>query len=480
MENKELGSLKNLFITWSGQQPESLTMLPPSGSYRTYYRIKSSGKSYIGAWNNDLKENKAFIHISKHFKNKGLNVPEIYAENLNQDIYILQDLGDKTLLKFINQNTQKKEYTTEIIDTYKKIIEHLPAIQVEGGQGFDYSVCYPRSSFDKQSMMWDLNYFKYYFLKLARVPFNEQELEDDFQTLSNYLLTTDCNHFMYRDFQSRNIMLVDNEPYFIDYQGGRKGALQYDIASILFEAKTNLPASLRELLLDHYLESLNKYIKVARKEFMSYYYGYVYIRLMQALGAYGFRGLYEKKTLFLQSIPPAINHLEWILQHVSLPVKIPMLTKVFESMVNSDDVRKLAAGMTRVTVTINSFSYRRGIPVDDSEYGGGYVFDCRYLPNPGKYDEFRNITGCDKPVQDFLDKEEEMQDFLRSVFALVDSSIEKYLSRDFTHLMVNFGCTGGQHRSVYSAEKLSEHLSGKFVNTINIRLRHRELEMKNL
>jgi hypothetical protein len=329
--------------------------------------------------------------------------------------------------------------------------------------------------------MWDLNYFKYYFLKLAKVPFNEQELENDFNGFVDFLLTADCNYFLYRDFQSRNVMMVENKPYFIDYQGGRKGALHYDIASILFEAKTKIPADVREELLDHYLVSLNQYLPVSREVFLKHFYGYVYIRLMQAMGAYGFRGLYEKKELFLQSIPLVLNHLEWLLNNVKLPVQLPELTRVWRYLSESDYIRQLAKIHLKLTVSINSFSYKRGIPQDDSPNGGGFVFDCRSIHNPGRYDEYKSLTGKDKPVQEFLSKEQEMSDFLNSVYSLIGQSVEKYLQRGFNHLMVNFGCTGGQHRSVFAAENLYQHLNTKFkAGDVEVKLRHREMEMKGL
>jgi len=272
--------------------------------------------------------------------------------------------------------------------------------------------------------------------------------------------------------------MLDGKPYFIDYQGGRKGALQYDIASMLFEAKTSLPANVREELLEFYLSSLNNYLPISQEDFMHHYYGYVYIRLMQAMGAYGFRGLYEKKELFLQSIPPALNNLEWLLSHVKLPVQLPELMRVWEYLTESDYIRQLAKNHLLLTITINSFSYRRSIPTDESANGGGFVFDCRAVHNPGRYDKYKDLTGKDKPVQEFLRKEPEMNEFLEAVYKLVDRSVEKYLERGFTSLMVNFGCTGGQHRSVYAAEMLSKHLSQKSKEkNLVVNLRHRELEM---
>lgn len=481
-EKRKIEIFSELFQEKFGMQPTVIDKLPPSGSYREYYRLSNGSSTAIAAFNEDQKENEAFIYLTKHFYSKGLPVPQLFGERLQDDIYLLEDLGDDMLLSFMEkQNFYKFGVNSEIMNAYKQTLEQLPLFQVEGTKDLDYSVCYPRYAFDRQSMMWDLNYFKYYFLKLSRVPFNEQLLEDDFNTLCDHLLSADCNYFLYRDFQSRNIMWKDSAPYFIDYQGGRKGSLHYDIGSILFEAKTHLPAYAREELLEHYLVSLQKYHNITREAFMEHYYGYVYIRMMQAMGAYGFRGLYEKKPLFLQSIPPVLSHLEWLVYNVELPIKVPELTKVWRTLVESDYLRSIAKSHFSLTVNINSFSYRRGIPIDESANGGGFVFDCRSIHNPGKYEAYKHLCGTDEPVIDFLEKDNELKAFLNDVYSLTDRSIEKYLERGFTSLMVNFGCTGGQHRSVYAAEVLKKHLEQKFEkNNLIVNIRHRELEMRNI
>jgi len=473
-------TLNDLFRQYSGQIPDQIIKLPPSGSYRQYFRIVSEGKSVIGAYNEDKAENIAFLSFTKHFFQKGLPVPKLLAEDLDEHVYLLEDLGDTMLLDHIQQLNYPREVTPGVISAYKQVLEELPRFQVLGSEGLNYSLCYPRHAFDRQSMMWDLNYFKYYFLKLAKVPFNEQLLENDFDSFVDFLLTADCNYFLYRDFQSRNVMMKDGKPHFIDYQGGRKGALHYDIGSILFEAKTSLPADVRQDLLDHYISSLNLYLPISKDRFMHHYYGYVYIRLMQAMGAYGFRGLYEKKELFLQSIPLALDHLTWLLANVTLPVQLPELTRVFEFLTNSDYIRQLAKNNLLLTIQINSFSFQRGIPADETDNGGGFVFDCRSVHNPGRYTEYKELNGKDEPVQQFFRHESEMTNFLEHVFALTDQSVEKYLERGFTSLMINFGCTGGQHRSVYSAEMMQKHITGKFFGKdIYIKLRHREIEMKS-
>jgi aminoglycoside/choline kinase family phosphotransferase len=466
-----------LFQAWSGESVTDLQALPPSGSYREYYRLIGDGETRaIGTYNTDRKENIAFLTFSKHFRKNGCNVPEIYAEDLDSNLYLQEDLGDTTLFSLLSATRSGKEYPEQITHFYEKVIDQLPHFQVVAGAGLDYRVCYPRSVFDRQSMMWDLNYFKYYFLKLARIPFDEQLLEDDFIALCDFLLDTEINHFLYRDFQSRNIMIRNGEPWFIDYQGGRQGALQYDLASLLYDAKADMPGEIRVQLLERYIQKLREIHPVNEQKFRETYYAYVLIRIMQAMGSYGFRGYYERKTHFLKSIPYAIANLEWILENVKIPVKLPALYDVFEKLVKSDALKKIDQRENKLTVKVTSFSYKRGIPIDESGHGGGFVFDCRGLNNPGKVEALKNFNGKDEPVKAFLEKDPEVGQFLSSVYQLVDVTVEKYQRREFTNLMVSFGCTGGQHRSVFCAEALSRHLLKKY--NINLILRHFEEELR--
>ena len=476
MKNEIEQNIKTMFERWADEQARSIEPLPAHGSDRQYFRIKSKNKTAIGVHNPDTKENIAFLSFSKHFKSLRLNVPEIFSQELDKYIYLEQDLGDTTLFDFLTEHRAKEGFSQSIINLYRKVVEYLPRFQIKAAKGLDYSVCYPRSSFDRQSMHWDLNYFKYYFLKLAKIPFDEQSLENDFQALIDFLLSTDRDYFLYRDFQSRNVMVVDGEPYFIDYQGGRKGALQYDLASLLFDAKADIPNEARQKLLEHYLNALEKYVSVDRKKFMQFYYGYVLIRIMQALGAYGFRGFYERKEHFLQSVPYAIQNLEWLLHNADIPVELPALTVVWEALVRSSFLRQLGNVNLRLTVRIQSFSYKRGIPIDEKGHGGGFVFDCRVLPNPGRYERFKNFTGNDAPVIEFLQNEPEVERFLYHVNDLLDMMVSNYQKRNFTDIMVAFGCTGGQHRSVYCANRLAEYLKEKY--DVDVQVRHRELEMK--
>jgi hypothetical protein len=338
----------------------------------------------------------------------------------------------------------------------------------------DYSVCYPCASFDRQSIAWDLNYFKYYFLRLAGIPFSEQALEDDFSRLTEFLLSAPRDYFLYRDFQSRNVMLPKGQPFFVDYQGGRKGALQYDIASLLYDAKADLPPDLRQQLLDHYLDSLSRFIELDREAFLRHYYAYVYVRIMQALGAYGFRGFFDRRAHFLQSVPYALKNIRWLLHHVRLPIPLPALMDAFQGMLASEKLQGIASDADNLVVRIFSFSFHQDLPKDETGNGGGFVFDGRSLPNPGREERFKPLTGKDAPVIDYLNQQESVHQFLAGVLSLVDASISSYQQRGFKNLMISFGCTGGQHRSVYLAEQLAKRLRGR--NGVEAVVRHLELE----
>jgi aminoglycoside/choline kinase family phosphotransferase len=403
-----------------------------------------------------------------------LPVPEIYGEDLDQGAYLEEDLGDMTLFEFLSQHRAGEKIALEVVEAYRRVVAVLPRFQVEAGRDLNYKVCYPRECFDRQSIAWDLNYFKYYFLRLAGVPFNEQALEVDFIRLTKFLLSAPRDYFLYRDFQSRNIMLRGGQPFFVDYQGGRKGALQYDIASLLYDAKADLPPQLRLQLLDHYLEALAGFIEFAHDAFLQHYYAYVYVRIMQALGAYGFRGFYERKAHFLQSVPYALKNLRWLLHNVELPIALPTLMDAFKSMVGSEKLQTVASETENLTVRILSFSFHRGLPEDETGNGGGFVFDGRSLPNPGREERFKSLTGKDAAVIEYLNQQESVHQFLSNVLALVDASVSNYQDRGFKNLMVSFGCTGGQHRSVYLAEQLAQHLRSR--SGVDVALRHRELE----
>ena len=444
------------------------------GSGRKIIRLTGKKAGAIGILYGVREENAAFLEFSRHFRKHGLPVPEIYGEDLEHGAYLEEDLGDTSLFEFLSRNRAGGNIDPGVVEAYRKVIATLPRFQIEAGRDLNYKVCYPRGSFDRQSIAWDLNYFKYYFLRLAGISFSEQALEDDFSRLTKFLLSAGRDYFLYRDFQSRNIMLRDGQPYFLDYQGGRKGALQYDVASLLYDAKADLPPELRQQLLDHYLDTLAGYVDLKRDAFMQHYYAYVYIRIMQALGAYGFRGFYERKVHFLQSVPYALKNLRWLLHNVTLPIALPTLMEAFHSMLASEKLQGLAAEADNVTVRIFSFSRLRDEPKDESGNGGGYVFDGRGLPNPGREDRFKLLTGKDAPVIEYLSQQESVHQFLASIKSLVDAHVSEWQRRRFKNLMVSFACTGGQHRSVYLAEQLAKHLRGR--SGVEVIVRHQELE----
>ncbi len=479
-QEKIIEELSILFKKYFGEEPSSISPFPHTASGRRYFRMKSEHKNAIGAFGKNKKENEAFISFSQHFEKKGIPVPKIFIEK-DSTFYLQEDLGDETLMqRNVNTRKGKNIFPDELKSLYKKTIDQLILLQIEGGKGFDYSKCHPCEKFDQQSMTWDLNYFKYYFLNLSRLEFNEFLLEKDFKILVDYLLSTNTNYFLFRDFQSRNVMLVDNEPYFIDYQGGRKGALQYDLASLLYQSKAAIPQDIRNELLDYYIQQIKKQLPLKEDSFTSYFYGYLLLRFVQVLGAYGRRGLLEKMPYFIQSIPLALNNIKWWIENINLPIKTPYLISILKQLTELDKFKPYNKDNSKnkpLIVKIKSFSYREGYPQDDSGNGGGFVFDCRNIHNPGRYEPYKTLTGRDKSVQDFLNTKSHFPTFIQHVYEIVDKAVENYLERDFESLAVNFGCTGGQHRSVYSADSLAQHLTEKY--GVKIHLEHVVQERKN-
>ena len=475
-------SLIHLFESVFSERVNTFELLPASGSDRRYCRLISSNHHIIGAYNSNFPENAAFVAFTKQFLSKGIAVPKIHAEDLSKGIYLLEDLGNETLFDFLNKERSSKEFPESVFLVYEKVVQDLATLQIKGHENMDYSVCYQSESFDKGAMVRDLNTFKYYFLQMVNADFNRDRLDRDFNRFANYLLKEDSyTYFMFRDFQARNIMLKDDVPYYIDYQSGRKGALQYDLASLLYQAKAAIPQDIREELTDTYINAVSKLIDIDAAKFRSYFYAYVMLRSMQVLGVYGLRGFFQKKEHFLTSIPYALTNIEWLLENNHFPKRMPELKAVLKQITKMESLRQLNDKYpnrpTNLTVTISSFSYKRAIPEDPSGNGGGFVFDCRNIHNPGRYQPYKKLTGRDKSVQDFLKTDSEIPDFLENVYSLVDRAVKKYIDRDFSHLMVSFGCTGGQHRSVFSADSLAAHLEQKF--NITIKINHIEQELKN-
>jgi aminoglycoside/choline kinase family phosphotransferase len=474
-----LESIAQLFGSFSDEAIQGIDKIPQSGSNRVYFRLFTPTQTYIVTHGNNLAENLTFVRFSRHFFSARCPVPQIYAVNDSMTLYIQQDFGDQSLLNVLEQ----QGYNASVYELFQKSLRALAHLQIDGDRGLDYSWCLTSQEFGKQAITSDLLYFKYYFLDTLQIPYDKERLLGDFDSLSTYLSLADHKYFMFRDFQSRNIMIADDQVHFIDYQGGMKGALQYDVASMLWQAKAELPDDWKNSLLDYYMTCVEDLLgqPINRPRFESQYYGYVLIRLLQVLGAYGFRGLFERKAHFLISIPLALKNLKWFLANKQVGIFLPEFERLLQLIVEDEIVGRFeplqADENTPLVVHIFSFSYKQGIPPDTSGNSGGFVFDCRGILNPGRLDRFKTKTGRDKEVKDYLEQETQMPEFLNSVYDMVDITVTDFIKRGFTNLMVSFGCTGGQHRSVYAADALARHLRNKF--KVKIELLHKEQESKN-
>ena len=472
-------NIKLLFASYSNEAVVSIDKIPQSGSNRIYFRIYTTTNSFIATYNNNIKENQTFINFSRHFFAAHCPVPQIFAINNDNSIYIQEDFGDVSLLNKLEENGSSGDAYT----LFEKSLKALAHLQIKGDHNLDYNWCITSKEFGKQAILSDLLYFKYYFLDTLQIPYDKEKLIDDFETLSAYLTFADHKYFMFRDFQSRNIMIKNEEVYFIDYQGGMKGALQYDVASMLWQAKAGLSDEWKKNLLHYYISCVEDQLQttIDRTRFVSQYNGYVLIRLLQVLGAYGFRGLFERKAHFLTSIPLGLKNLKGFLPQKKINLDLPEFERLLNLIVDENIVNRFeplsANDKTPLVVHINSFSYKKGLPVDESGNGGGFVFDCRSILNPGRIEEFKKQTGRDKSVKDFLEQETKMPHFLNSVFDITDIAVEDYIKRGFESLQISFGCTGGQHRSVYAADALIRHLKNKF--KVKTDLHHIEQESKN-
>ncbi|MCB8964474.1 MAG: phosphotransferase [Bacteroidales bacterium] len=465
--NQHINTLSQLFATVFNVKPDRVEVLPASGSSRIYFRLYGSGTSSIGVFNNDVDENRAFIYLSKHFANNKMNVPEVVAISSCEKYYLQTDLGSVSLFDLISKSDPSLDGLLE------QAVRQLVQFQVKGADGLDSSKCFPIPSFDRRSVMWDLNYFKYNFLKPSGIFFSEVKLEDEFNRLADILLAEDLNFFHYRDFQSRNIMVKDSQLFFIDFQGGRLGPCLYDVASFLYQAKAGFSPELRAKLFNVYINELATLRQIDAVHLRRIFPFMVMFRIVQTLGAYGFRGFFEKKAHFMQSIPNAIiNYLE-LAESFSVDEfsYITSLLKEYRLLIPKNDVDEPDG----LTISITSFSLKKGYPDIHPSHGGGFVFDCRFLPNPGRIDRYKSLTGLDSEVVDYLDEIEEVAVFNNRVFDIVSSAIDNYIQRDFKYLAVAFGCTGGQHRSVYCTNLLARKLSQRY--NVNMVVKHRELKM---
>ena len=467
--------IKQLYKEYTGREAASCKAITGSGSNRQYFRLSDeTGNSLIGVVGTSVEENHAFIYLARHFASKGIPVPQVLQESEDGHAYLQNDLGSTTLFDAIRKGREAGgNYSKDERELLRRTIKMLPKIQIEGAQGLDFSQCYPQPAMDETNVMFDLNYFKYCYLKATGIDFHEIRLEQDFRQMAHDLTQGTETAFCYRDFQARNVMLdAEGNPYFIDFQGGRRGPLQYDVASFLWQASARYPQELREELIQVYIQTLRQYIEVDELKFRKQLQLVVLFRLLQVLGAYGFRGYFERKKHFLDSIPPALDNLQAMLEANACPYPYmkDVLSKLIATKPENTSNSPLPNGP--LAVRIFSFSYKKGIPEDESGNGGGYVFDCRSTHNPGRYEPYKKLTGLDEPVIRFLEDDGEILTFLDSVYKLADAHVERYLQRGFTDLMFSFGCTGGQHRSVYSAQHLAEHLNEKY--GIEVRLCHRE------
>jgi len=479
-----------------GETPNEILPIAASGSARKYYRIITDKRTLIGTYSENTEENEAFLTFSKHFHDLRLNVPEVFAVNEERTCYLQSDFGDDNLFAHVQKalianagpstgsgtltfTGSGTAYSKNVIELYKQALKHLVKLQVLGHKGLDYSKAYPTERFDHQAIIDDLNYFKYYFVKPhEEIDFNETRLGKDFEAFADFVSQAPCDFFMYRDFQSRNIMVKDNELYFIDFQGGRKGPLNYDVVSLLYQVKAQIPQAVRDELIQYYKEELKQFVNPEEIKFDLYQPYFVYLRLLQVLGAYGLRGLIQKKSHFIESIPYALKEIQALAQTKPL-IDYQELQHILQQF-NKIEQRYqtiIQPPTGKLTVTVNSFSFRKGYPDDFSGNGGGFVFDCRALPNPGREPEFKTKTGRDWEVIDYLMAKPPVHDFLDHVKAIVGQSVDNYRERHFSNLMVSFGCTGGQHRSVFFAQTIYEWLKTTYPD-IHLKLNHIERKIK--
>ena len=471
-----MNQLINLYHSHYACAPEACVPLTGSASNRKYFRLSGSGNSCIGVIGTDARENEAFLTIVGHFRAKGVNVPEVYAVSEDRMAYIQEDLGDAVLFDMLTQARKTGEGLDAVESLLCKAMSMLPKIQFEGAEGLDFSVCYPQPSFDRRMVMFDLNYFKYCFLKPAGLEFDEVALQDDYEKLADDLLAVDTDTFLYRDFNARNVMIKDGEPYFVDFQGGRRGPVFYDVASFAWQARAKFTDAQKEMMLKTYLDAYSAYSSLDEQQFRGNLRLFVLFRLLQVLGAYGFRGWVEHKANFVTSIPAAISELKaWLTDPSD---RYPYLMETLNRLTALPRFAEEAPKEGVLEVKVYSFSFKKGVPYDPSGNGGGYVFDCRSIHNPGRYEPYKKLTGRDEPVIKFLEDDGEVFGFLEHVYGVVDPHVETYSKRGFTSLMVSFGCTGGQHRSVYCAEHMAHHLAQKYP-AIRVRLIHREQHLNS-
>jgi len=467
------GIVEFAFQKWKGYTPEKITRLPQSGSDRVYFRLFSKGDNLIGAYNPGKEENDAFVGFTNHFRSKGLPVPEIYVYYPENRVYFLEDLGDTNLFTWLATHNEKERFNKETESLFLTIASDLVKIQTEGIKGLDLSLCHPHRSFDRQSMVWDLNYYKYMFLKLIGAPFNEIKLERDFEALTRFLLDAGQEYFLFRDFQTANIMIRNGEPWYIDYQGGRLGAPQYDIASLVYDAKAFIPDAIRVKTMEKHLDLFSEATGVSRDLLSRYSGAFTLIRLMQALGAFGFRGLHENKPTFTESIVPAVELMNELLDSGQVEIDLPELRNASKAVPLQRKFRALSQTQNPMIINISSFSYVRGKKVT-SENGGGFIFDCRGLRNASSMTELRDLNGTDTEIAEFYGNDDEAIAFAGDCMSIIRNSLPLLRRKGVDEINVAFGCVGGRHRSVWCAAKVASMLSG--MPSVTVKINHTELK----
>ncbi|MFN0204553.1 MAG: phosphotransferase [Bacteroidia bacterium] len=468
--------IEQQFFQWQGFLPTHIETLPQAGSSRLYFRITwGENQTCVATYNpNYLAENEAFIYFSEKFQQLHLPVPQVFFLAEKKDLYFQSDEGNEALYNVLT----REGHSEKVYQLYQKVLEQLANLQIKGHAQIDYNHCLAAKSFDRSAILYDLNYFLFYFVNVLEINYNKTQLFEEFSQLADFLSQAPAQYFMFRDFQSRNIMVKENEVKFIDYQGGMRGALQYDVVSLLWQAKAALPLAWKKSLLDFYFEKANLLVEggLEKSSFYQNYQGYILIRILQTFGSYGFRGLFERRPYFLSAIPAALQQLKDFLEKEGLPIQLPVLGKILNEIINEKNVKRFqtisANAESKLVVKIKSFSYKKGIPADTTSNGGGFVFDCRSLHNPGRYEPYKTQTGRDEPVKQFLLTQSEMSNFLKNIYPLLDIAVQNYLERDFDSLMICFGCTGGQHRSVFAADSVASYLKDKYC--VKIELEHRE------
>ena len=465
MESQEIVKISQELF---GKTPLRVEKVAEAGSSRRYYRVGlADGESdLIFTFGDDLRENKAFCELAEFFSSQTSGIPEVLAHAEDYSWYVQRSVGRRSLLEVINECRRAGGDPEEkLVDIIRDCFKGLIRMQVADPAAWEPGVFNP--PFSRRSVMWDLNYFKYDFLKVAGFDFDENALEDDFERFAGRLVEVpdSLSGFIYRDFQSRNIMiggdgLSENVPGFIDFQGGRRGPLLYDAVSFLWQAKAGFSDGFRREMLRYYLEELGRCRAIDMQEAEALVGQIVVFRLLQVLGAYGLRGLVEKKAHFIESIPAALNNLKEQLDGGMLS-DYPEMERVCREMC-SDKRWQNEEKPGGLTLEVFSFSYKKGYPADYSGNGGGFMFDCRGMHNPGRYAEYKTLTGLDTPVIEFLEERGEVQDFVEKSASIVIPSVDTYIRRGFSNLQVGFGCTGGQHRSVYCAEHFGRMMAERY------------------